>query len=153
MANISDIIEEFILSHLEEDNQIDLSRNDLADFFGCVPSQINYVLSTRFGIEKGFVTKSKRGGGGFIRLARVNLGKNEYISNLIGNVIGNKIDLADGNSVIDGLMKRDIISDKEAEILKNSISHKSLGAAFKSEDIIRANLIKNVIMNLLKEDF
>ena len=77
MSNISDIIEEFILQQLEDSDNIDLSRNELANFFSCAPSQINYVLSTRFTAPKGYIVESHRGGGGFIRLIRVNYEKND----------------------------------------------------------------------------
>ena len=66
MASISDIIEKFILDNLGESDEIDISRNELANFFSCAPSQINYVLETRFTVDRGFVKESKRGGGGFV---------------------------------------------------------------------------------------
>ena len=72
MASISDVIEQFILQALADDDLLQLSRNDLATFFSCAPSQINYVLSTRFTPEKGFMIESKRGGGGCINLIRLN---------------------------------------------------------------------------------
>ena len=71
MANISDIIETFILKTLGEDSYIDISRNELADFFSCANSQINYVLDTRFTMDKGFIIESHRGGGGFIRIKKL----------------------------------------------------------------------------------
>ena len=68
---ISDIIEEFIMNSLDDGQFIELSRNDLAKFFSCVPSQINYVLNTRFTVNRGFVVESQRGGGGYIKVVRV----------------------------------------------------------------------------------
>ena len=71
MSNISDIIEAFILEQLEDMEDITLSRNELANFFNCAPSQINYVLSTRFTMPKGFMVESRRGGGGFIKISKM----------------------------------------------------------------------------------
>ena len=76
---ISDIIEEFIMSSLDDDDFIELSRNDLAKFFSCVPSQINYVLNTRFTVNRGFVVESQRGGGGYIKLMRVQDNDNNFL--------------------------------------------------------------------------
>ncbi len=73
MANISDIIEQFILKSLGEDDSVDISRNELANFFSCAPSQINYVLETRFTVDRGFVKESRRGGGGFIKISKINI--------------------------------------------------------------------------------
>ena len=87
MQNISDIIEQFILEQLQNYEEVNLSRNELASFFNCAPSQINYVLSTRFTNPKGFITESRRGGGGYIKLTRVDLNKNDYIEKLICDTI------------------------------------------------------------------
>ena len=80
--NLSDIIEDFILKTIGEDSSLNLSRNELANFFNVSPSQINYVLSTRFTFDRGFETESKRGGGGYIVLKKLNL-DDDYLSNLI----------------------------------------------------------------------
>ena len=71
MPTISDIIENFILSTLGKDDSIDLSRNELADYFKCAPSQINYVLTTRFNLNRGYIIQSQRGGGGYIKLLKI----------------------------------------------------------------------------------
>ena len=71
MAQLSDSIEQFIKNLMEEDRQIDLKRNELAQHFGCAPSQINYVLATRFSIDHGYVIESRRGGGGYVRIIRI----------------------------------------------------------------------------------
>ena len=77
---ISDIIEEFIMSSLDDDDFIELSRNDLAKFFSCVPSQINYVLNTRFTPNRGFVIESQRGGGGYIKVVRVKDNNSNFLT-------------------------------------------------------------------------
>ena len=75
MPNVSDIIEEFILSTMGNSDDINLSRNELAGFFNCAPSQINYVLTTRFNLNRGYVIQSQRGGGGFIKIVKQNKDK------------------------------------------------------------------------------
>ena len=75
MRNISDIIEQYLkqVIDLSNNNVIEIKRNEIADRFECVPSQINYVINTRFTLERGFVVESKRGGGGYIRIIKVKL--------------------------------------------------------------------------------
>ena len=80
---ISDIIEEFIMSSLDDDKFIELSRNDLAKFFSCVPSQINYVLNTRFTVNRGFMVESQRGGGGYIKVVRVQDNNSNFLRNAL----------------------------------------------------------------------
>ena len=91
MANISDIIEQFILKTMGDDESVDISRNELATFFSCAPSQINYVLETRFTVDKGFVKESRRGGGGYIKISKINLDNDEYVSNLILESVGDEL--------------------------------------------------------------
>ena len=71
MANISETIEQFIIATLGENDSVDISRNSLAEYFSCAPSQINYVLDTRFTIDRGYVKESKRGGSGYIKISRL----------------------------------------------------------------------------------
>ena len=81
MAILSDHIEQFINSLLEEyDEMVELQRNELDNYFSCAPSQINYVIATRFSPEKGYYVVSKRGGGGYIKLVRGEPDKHAYIS-------------------------------------------------------------------------
>lgn len=94
MRNISDIIEKHIKHILREspDSMIEIQRNDLADQFQCVPSQINYVISTRFTVEKGYLVQSKRGGGGYIRIQKVKLPAKGELKEHIFKTIGERID-------------------------------------------------------------
>ena len=91
MARLSDMIEEFIKALLEESNgQLELQRNELADYFECAPSQINYVLATRFSLDRGYYIESRRGGGGYIRIIRLDMDNNDYIMYLLRERIGNR---------------------------------------------------------------
>ena len=133
MSKISDIIEAFILEQLEDTEFINLSRNELANFFNCAPSQINYVLSTRFTLPRGFMVESHRGGGGYIRLARINLEKDEYINDLISNVLNEDIDYRESLQILDNLVKLDIVSMDTAEAIGYAISSK----ASSSNDLLK----------------
>ncbi len=151
MSNISDIIEEFILSQLEDDMTINLSRNELADFFGCAPSQINYVLSTRFTPLKGFDVESRRGGGGYIKLIRIDNNSDEYVQMLLQNVLTKPINFANAVQVLDNLLERLIISEEEYNIIRTTISPKSLAMPVQLEDKVRANILKNVLVSVLRK--
>ena len=84
------MIEDFIKELFEEENSIEIQRNDLAEKFNCVPSQINYVISTRFKPAQGYYVESKRGGGGHITITKVNITKSNYFMHIISSV-GNSI--------------------------------------------------------------
>lgn len=92
MARLSDVIEEFIKTLLmESEGQLEVQRNELADYFECAPSQINYVLATRFSLNHGYYIESKRGGGGYIRIVRLDVDKNDYLHYLLREGIGSGI--------------------------------------------------------------
>ena len=150
MQNISDIIEEFIISTMGGDNHLDLSRNDLAGYFGCAPSQINYVLSTRFTEPKGFVVESHRGGGGYIKLERLNIGKDNYIGHLIANTLSGDIDYHEGLGILNNLYQMNLIDKISCELLGYAISPKALAMPIRIENRQRANILKNVLINMIR---
>lgn len=152
LQNISDIIEQFILDQLQDDEELNLSRNELASFFNCAPSQINYVLSTRFTNPKGFIVESRRGGGGYIKLTRVNLEKDDYLETLICDTIQDEIDFNLASQLIDGLKNRGLITERESNIILASISNKALQNPLKIENKLRANILKNLLINIVKGD-
>ena len=126
MSNISDIIEQFILKQLEDESMLDLSRNELASFFNWAPSQINYVLSTRFTNPRGFLVESRRGGGGYIRLIRLNTDKNEYINSLIGDTLNDGVDYTTACQILDNLLMNEYITESEHGIILSCISNTAL---------------------------
>ena len=151
MANISDIIEEFILRQLEDDEAISLSRRELADFFNCAPSQINYVLSTRFTTPRGYMVESHRGGGGYIRLVRVDMDKDMYLKNLVSNVLNHEIDYVAGLNIIASLIKKGYITEEQGRVLNYAIQPKALTNPVLIENRVRTSIIRNVVLNLIKE--
>ena len=108
---ISDTIESFIRELLNEsDKSIELKRNELASYFNCVPSQINYVISTRFTTQRGYIVESRRGGGGHIKITKVNIDTNDTLRHILSN-IGNSIDVLTLEAICETLYINEIIND------------------------------------------
>ncbi len=149
MANISDIIEQFILKTLGEDDSVDISRNELANFFSCAPSQINYVLETRFTLDRGFVKQSRRGGGGYIKISRINVEDDNYMNNLILESVGDELSAKRLSQILDKLLQEKIITRRESEIIISALSEQSLSMPFTIKDSIRARAFKNILSTLL----
>lgn len=140
---ISDKIEAFIMELMKED-YAEFGRNELADIFGCVPSQINYVISTRFNPEKGYSVESRRGGGGYIKIRRVNLtGLDAAI-----NSIGNTCDFQKARSILSYLYEHGFLEKQTQAVLECCISDRSLPIGQPARDQLRANILKNVIVEL-----
>lgn len=150
MSTISDIIEAFILEQLADTDYINLSRNELANFFNCAPSQINYVLSTRFTAPKGFLVESHRGGGGYIKLAKINLDKNEYINELISDILVQDIEYNESLQILSNLVEMNIMSEETASVLSFALSPKALAMPIKIENKQRSNILKNILINILR---
>lgn len=148
MTSRSDIIEQFILDTLAKDTVIELSRNDLAKFFDCAPSQINYVLNTRFTVNNGYVIESVRGGAGFIKVTRLSSNRNN-LKNLI-ELCSQPLNLVEGGQILDNLTNRGMISPEENQVLRVAISTKALNNPLNMEEKLRANILKQVIIEVMK---
>lgn len=146
MSNISDRIEQFILSNIGEDMMLDLSRNELAAYFAVAPSQINYVLSTRFTMERGYVVEGKRGGGGYIRLIRI---LQRDILNDAYDLIGDEIGERQALHILERLVEAQKLTEREYYILSSAISNKALTSPIVKKDEIRASILKSVLERLL----
>ena len=109
MANISEQIEKFIIATLGDNDSIDITRNSLAEYFSCVPSQINYVLETRFTVDRGYVVESKRGGGGFVKISKIKTSdSNSYLNNLFVESIGDELSEKRFSQILDKLVAENI---------------------------------------------
>lgn len=150
MTTISDVIENFILSTLGTSSDLNLSRNELADYFNCAPSQINYVLTTRFNLNRGFIIQSQRGGGGYIRIVRIKDFDDNYIHKVIDS-IKDEITFNDARFVLEDLKNKKFITIPQANTLLYAITDRALTNPIKLEGKLRANILKNVILNILKE--
>lgn len=145
---MSDIIEEFIKDLLNEENeQIEIQRNELAEQFNCVPSQINYVISTRFKPSQGYYVESRRGGGGHITIKKVNNNKSEYIMHIINN-IGDEITSNEVDILISDFLSYNVINEQEAKLLKVATSDNVLSLTKEIKDIVRARILKNMLLNI-----
>lgn len=152
MSKISNIIEDFIKKLLEEANNgvIEIQRNELAQYFDCAPSQINYVLTTRFSSDKGYYIESRRGGGGYIKIVKVNINRDKYIQDLILNIIGDAITKSKAYGIIESFLEEDIITEREYSIMKVVLSDRTLNSAHCDKNVIRADILKNMLLVLLK---
>lgn len=145
---ISDLIEEYIKETINENEVAELNRSTLADMFNCVPSQINYVISTRFVPELGFYVESRRGGGGYIKISRVDSTKEEYISN-ITEKISSKLSQSVIDIYLDDFIRYNLLDKNTASLLRVALSDKSLAKVDKfKRDEIRADMFKNIIINI-----
>lgn len=152
VARLADIIESFIKDLFDEtDNGIlEIQRNELANRFGCAPSQINYVLMTRFNIDKGYYIESKRGGGGSIRITKIIFDRNEYLNDLIFEKMGSSITQGAAESYIDAFFENNFITQREAAMMKAAVNDKAISAGQGDRDSIRANILKSMLVVLLQ---
>lgn len=144
---MSDIIEEFIKDLFDDNELIEIQRNELAEHFNCVPSQINYVISTRFKPSQGYYVESKRGGGGHITIKKVNSTKSDYIMHIIKN-IGEEITANDVDILISDFLTYDFVTPKEAKLLKVATSDNVLSITKENKDKLRAIIFKNMLLNI-----
>lgn len=153
MRNISELIEQYLkqVLHKSPDGVIDIQRNDLADTFQCVPSQINYVISTRFTLEKGYIVESKRGGGGYIRIQKLALSSQGDILDHIFRTIGEQIDQTAAEGLIYQLAEDRQLSVREASLMRAAISRDVLMLKLPLRDEIRAKVLKAMLISLLSK--
>lgn len=143
MSLISDNIAAFIHEMLANQDSVELKRNELAQYFGCAPSQINYVLSTRFSIEQGYFTSSKRGGGGYILIVRMKPNEMDVLD-IINEQIGQEISEAKAKAIIRNLGHQAFITQREADIMEMAVSQLPMIPA-QLRNYVRANLLKKMI--------
>ena len=125
---LSDTIEAFIKEMLREEEQsCELKRNELAQYFHCAPSQINYVLSTRFTPDHGYVITSQRGGGGCIRIVRIRETARDHLAYLVNERIGESIDEQSAQILCAQLAENGVVSTDEALIMRSAVSRQALG--------------------------
>lgn len=152
MARLSDIIEGFIKEMLEnsQKNVLEIQRNELANLFNCAPSQINYVLTTRFTVDKGYYIESRRGGGGFIKITRVDIDKNEYIKEAIRNNIKDNLTQKEAEEYIELFMERGFLSEREAMIIRAAVNDRTIPLDGETKNKIRAYLLKNMLLTIIE---
>ncbi|GEB25858.1 transcriptional regulator CtsR [Pediococcus acidilactici] len=150
--NISDIIERYLKEILADSEEVEIRRSEIADQFDVVPSQINYVIKTRFTIQNGYLVESKRGGGGYIRIEKVKLLDDIDVLDSLIRVIGDSINERDAISILSSLYEDAVLSKREANLLATTIAKSTLNIGDrKLEDQIRAKIIIGVLNHLRYE--
>lgn len=151
MRLLSDTIEEFIKALMEDENrEIELRRNELADHFQCAPSQINYVLATRFTPDHGYVIESRRGGGGYIRIVRLAATSREEMLQTLYQRIGTSISATDAAKIIDHLQSEQIVSREEAQLMLAALSPQAVPLPLNMKDALCAGTLRSMILALAK---
>ena len=146
--NMSDLIENYLKKVLHKNETVEIRRSEIADQFNCVPSQINYVINTRFTIQQGYVVESKRGGGGYIRIMKVNLVDEMDILNELGNLIPEELSEREGNHLLQNLYENELISKREAQMMSLMMEKDTFPSNVKNAAEIRSNMMKKLIDNL-----
>ena len=151
---ISDIVTKYIVQLLEESGgNVEIQRNELATTIGCVPSQINYVLTSRFTPEQGYIIESRRGGGGYIKITRIKVGKNSACMHII-NSIGDKLNNSTCNIMLKNMVDREIISYEHAKLIMIAVSDRSYGCVpIELRDYLRAAIFKNMVLTCIQVNF
>ncbi|MCQ6281482.1 CtsR family transcriptional regulator [Bacillus sp. EB600] len=150
MRNISDIIESYLKHVLElsEEDLVEIKRSEVADKFQCVPSQINYVINTRFTIERGYIVESKRGGGGYIRITKVHSNDAAHLIDHLLSLLQNRISQSSGEDIIYRLVEEEIITNREAKIMLSVIDRSVLYLDLPYRDELRSRMLKAMLTTL-----
>ena len=145
--NISNNIAAIILEMLERDGMTEIQRNVLAQTLGCVPSQINYVMSTRFSPERGYIVESRRGGGGYIRITRVQVDRQTLLMHVI-NTIGDTLDYASARAITQNLVDSEAISRELGQSMLVATGERALRSVPKEQRSgLRADIFKQILIH------
>lgn len=150
--NISDLIEEYLKQVLAEKEKIEIRRSEMAHQFNCVPSQINYVINTRFTLPKGYIVESKRGGGGYIRIMKIRLSDHDQLLALGDEVIGKELSQKDALSLVQKFYEERLITKREGNIMLAAMSKQALEGCSANAESVRAEIMKTLIQRLGYEE-
>ncbi len=145
---ISDLIASFLQESLEEaeNGVLEVQRSDLAQRFNCVPSQINYVMSTRFSPERGYIVESRRGGNGYIRITRVQVDRQTLLMHVI-NSLGTQVDLPSTRAILSNLVQSGALEEAVGRTLLSAVGDKALGRVPRQlRDQVRADILKQALI-------
>lgn len=147
---MSETVAQYILEMLNrQGGNAEIQRNELAGILGCVPSQINYVITSRFTPEQGYIVESRRGGGGYIRISRVRMDKQSAIMHII-NAIGKNLDKVTGEIMIKNMEDQSIINRQTAQMLAAAMAERSyVDIPQEHRDVLRASIFKNMLLTLV----
>lgn len=147
--NISELVARAIIEMLDSsDGSAEIQRNELASSLGCVPSQINYVITSRFTPEHGYTVESRRGGGGYIRITRIRLDRPSALMHLV-NCVGTEIDDRSAKAIISNLRMNDIVSNDACTVMLAACSENAYREIPAQErNKLRASILKQMLINL-----
>jgi len=151
VPNLADLIEAYIRQMLEQsmDDVIDIQRGDLARAFQCVPSQITYVLEKRFSVDRGYMVKSQRGGGGYIRVFKLPTGEDtELIRDALASIDGG-VSQEKAFAIIHRLEKEGVLNQREAAMAQAAVHRETLPLQMTVRDILRGHLLRAMLTSLL----
>lgn len=148
---LADTIAKIIEEMLDDaGGALELQRNEMANRLGCVPSQISYVITSRFTPEKGYIIESRRGGGGCIRIVRKQMQSDEYLMHFF-YAIGNAISEREVLAYLGNLLGNELINKKTYDIIASATSNSALSdLSPEARDIVRAKIFKHTILALMK---
>ena len=146
---MSDLVAQYITQMLDEQNgSAEIQRNELAGNLGCVPSQINYVITSRFTPEQGYIVESRRGGGGYIRISRVKMDRGTAMMHII-NSVGSSLDKATAEAMLNNMLQRNMIEMQSAKLIAAALSDRTLSQVEQDKrDTVRADLFKNMLLTI-----
>lgn len=146
---MSDLVAQYIMQMLDEQNgSAEIQRNELAGNLGCVPSQINYVITSRFTPEQGYIVESRRGGGGYIRISRVKMDRGTAMMHII-NSVGSSLDKATAEVMLNNMLQRNMIEMQSAKLIAAALSDRTLSQVEQDKrDTVRADLFKNMLLTI-----
>ncbi|WP_143416245.1 CtsR family transcriptional regulator [Geobacillus sp. E263] len=150
MPNISDIIEQYLKQVLNMSGKdiVEIKRSEIADKFQCVPSQINYVINTRFTLERGYIVESKRGGGGYIRIMKVKTKSKAQLIDQLLELIQHRISQSNAEDIIDRLVEEKVITEREAKIMLSVMDRSVLYIDLPQRDELRARMLRAMLISL-----
>ena len=146
---MSDLVAQYITQMLDEQNgSAEIQRNELAGNLGCVPSQINYVITSRFTPEQGYIVESRRGGGGYIRISRVKMDRGTAMMHII-NSVGASLDKATAGAMLNNMLQRNMLRLQSAKLIAAALSDRTLSQVEQDKrDTVRADLFKNMLLTI-----
>ncbi|WP_421385362.1 CtsR family transcriptional regulator [Bacillus salacetis] len=150
MRNISDIIENYLKKVFESSGNeiVEIKRSEIADKFQCVPSQINYVINTRFTIERGYMVESKRGGGGYIRIMKVQSLDHAHLVDQLISLVDNRVSQSTAEDLVYRLVEEEVITLREAKIMISVMDRSVLYIDLPDRDELRARMLKAMLITL-----
>ncbi|WP_049501308.1 CtsR family transcriptional regulator [Streptococcus oralis] len=147
--NTSDHIEAYIKAILDQAGIVELQRSQLADTFQVVPSQINYVIKTRFTESRGYLVESKRGGGGYIRIGRIEFSNHHEMLRDLLYSIGERVSQEIYEDILQLLVEQDLMTKKEMTLLTSVATDRVLG---EESSVVRANMLRQLLQEVDRKE-